>query len=112
MRKIIVERIVLVTRRSLPHEIIVVVSADDAVDKRCSLKGRTTPFAIIAKMQRHTAITGQSIELSDRTMREFGTATNQANAVAGRIGNLAIADSHHTLASIQPMSAHIVDRGI
>ena len=76
MREIIVERIVLITRRRLAHEITVVVSADDTVDKRRALKRSTATLTIIAEMQRDTAVTGQSIKLSDRTMREFRTSSN------------------------------------
>ena len=112
MREIIVERIVLITRRRLAHEIIVVVSADDAVDKRRALKRSTATLTIIAEMQRDTAVTGQSIKLSDRTMCEFRTSTNQANAISGRIGDLGVADSQRALAGIQPMSTDIMNQRI
>ena len=112
MREIIVERIVLITRRRLAHEIIVVVSTDDAVDKRRALERSTATLTIIAEMQRDTAVTCQSIKLSDRTMREFRTSTNQANAISGRIGDLGVADSQRALASIQPMSTDIMNQRI
>ena len=112
MREIIVERIVLITRRRLAHEIIVVVSADDAVDKRRALERSTATLTIIAEMQRDAAVTCQSIELSDRTMREFRTSSNQANAISGRIGDLGVADSQRALAGIQPMSTDIMNQRI
>ena len=112
MREIIVESIVLVTLRRLSHEIIVVVSTDDAVDKRRSLQRGTASLPVITEMQRDTAITRQGIELANGAMDKFVAPADKTHAVSGCICDLAVAYIHRALTCIQPISTDIVDQRI
>ncbi len=71
MRKIIVESIVLVTRRRLSQEIIAVVSTDDAVDKRRSFQRGTASLPVITEMQRDTELSGVRSSLIGFVFQQF-----------------------------------------
>ena len=92
-----------------PHDDILAITCDDAIDELCLSQFSVLVIDIVGQEECVAASGGEGVELRYGTMYESTVSAIDVHAVSLRIADLCIADSRLAVVQSQSVTSHIVN---